>query len=236
VTQEELDALMSGDDLDLEDETAVLDDELSEEELESEPEYKEGSIESDLEKISNSENTSTPPPEPTEDNKVVSQLDSVTRDSEEKATEIFDRLDGISEYISQVEEEAGDLSSLLKENVDLFEKLSNRFDDVEIFKTFLEKNSSAISNVEDIIEKSQMSSDEIMMIMDTMQYQDIHRQKIERVINVMRSLLKYMNTLFGSDIKDEDRVSSAQHIIGDKDSGEVVSNEDIEALLANFGK
>ena len=81
-----------------------------------------------------------------------------------------------------------------------------------------------------------MSSDEIMMIMDTMQYQDIHRQKIERVINVMRSLLRYMNTLFGSDIKDEERVSSAQHIVGDSDTEDVVTNEEIEALLESFGK
>jgi len=228
VTQEELDALMAGDELDLEEETATLEEE---EELSSEEVV---DIDEEIEEISQKETIL--PPTPTDDNKVVSQLDSVTKDSEEKATEIFDRLDGISEYIAKVEEEATDIVTLLNENVELFEKLSSRFDDVELFKTFLEKNSHAIENVEDIIEKSQMSSDEIMMIMDTMQYQDIHRQKIERVINVMRSLLKYMNTLFGSDIKDEDRVSSAQHIIGDKDTGEVVSNEDIEALLESFAK
>jgi len=227
VTQEELDALMAGDDLDFDDDVAVAEDT----ELE-----KVEDIDS-IEILDEDTKAKAPcPPEPTEDNKVVSQLDIVTKDSEEKATEIFDRLDGISEYISTVEEEANDLTSLFKENIELFEKLSTHFDDIEIFKTFLEKNSQALTNVEDIIEKSQMSSDEIMMIMDTMQYQDIHRQKIERVINVMRSLLKYMNTLFGSDIKDEERVSSAQHIIGDKDTGEVVSNEDIEALLESFGK
>jgi len=226
VTQEELDALIAGDELDLEEETATMEEgkKLGEEVV----------VDEKIEKISQKETIL--PPTPTDDNKVVNQLDIVTKDSEEKATEIFDRLDGISEYIAKVEEEATDIVTLLNENVELFEKLSSHFDDVELFKTFFEKNSQAIKNVEDIIEKSQMSSDEIMMIMDTMQYQDIHRQKIERVINVMRSLLRYMNTLFGSDIKDEDRVSSAQHIIGDKDTGEVVSNEDIEALLESFAK
>ena len=214
MTQEELDALMSSEELD-------LDEELLVEERQEEKEEKE---------------ISYYPPEPTEDNKVVSQLDIVTKDSEEKATEIFDRLDGISKYITEVEEGASDLVSLLKENVELFEKLANHFDDVSVFKNYLEKNSIALKEVEGIIEKSQMSSDEIMMIMDTMQYQDIHRQKIERVINVMRSLLRYMNTLFGSDIKDEERVSSAQHIVGDKDTDEIVTNEDIEALLESFGK
>jgi len=54
-----------------------------------------------------------------------------------------------------------------------------------------------------------------MNVMDIMQYQDIHRQKIERVINVMRALSKYMNTLFEGKIDDEKRVASATHIVGD---------------------
>jgi len=71
--------------------------------------------------------------------------------------------------------------------------------------------------------------------MDIMQYQDIHRQKIERVINVMRALSKYMNTLFEGKIDDENRVSSAQHIAGDEHN-DLASTDDIEALLAQFGQ
>jgi chemotaxis regulatin CheY-phosphate phosphatase CheZ len=73
-----------------------------------------------------------------------------------------------------------------------------------------------------------------MSVMDIMQYQDIHRQKIERVINVMRALSKYMNTLFEGKIDDDKRVSSAQHIAGDTHN-DVASTDDIEALLAQFG-
>jgi hypothetical protein len=72
------------------------------------------------------------------------------------------------------------------------------------------------------------------MIMDIMQYQDIHRQKIERVIGVMRALSKYMNSLFDSDIDDQKRATTANHISGD--SYEAVSEDDIEALLENLGK
>jgi hypothetical protein len=74
-----------------------------------------------------------------------------------------------------------------------------------------------------------------MMIMDIMQYQDIHRQKIERVINVMRALSKYMNSLFYSDIDDKSRVSSATYIAGDENTN-VLNEEDIEALIAGFEK
>ena len=216
MTQEELDALM---DSDFEDEVIETIDSKEDDVVEK--------------KIENQDEL---PPEATEDNKIVNQLDQVTQDSEKKATEIFDRLDGISEYIATVEDESTSVISLLEENSELFEKLSAHFEEVETFKTFFEKNKDAISTIEDVVEKSRLSSDEILMIMDTMQYQDIHRQKIERVINVMRSLLRYMNTLFGSAIKDEERVSSAEHIIGDQDSGEVVSSEDIESLLESFGK
>ncbi len=220
MTQEELDALMDGGFE--EEEVAILEEEqVEDKEVEKkEVEYLEENL----------------PPKATKDNKIVNQLDQVSQDSEKKATEIFDKLDGISEYVSTVEEKSNSIISILEENSFLFGKLSSHFDEIETFKTFYEKNNMAIQTVKDIVEKSQMSNDEIMNIMDTMQYQDIHRQKIERVVNVMRSLLKYMNTLFGSDIKDEERVSSAQHIIGDKDSGEVVTAEDIEALLENFGK
>ncbi len=214
MTQEELDALMNQD----------LDVAVIEEESE------------DVIEENEDENEAIIPPKATHDNRVVEQLDTVTRDSEQKASEIFDKLDGISEYISHVENEAENIITILKENSELFEKLLNCFPEVETFKIFYEKNHQALPMVEDIIEKSQMSADEILTIMDTMQYQDIHRQKIERVINIMRSLLRYMNTLFGSEIKDEERVSSAQHIIGDKDNEDVVTPEDIEELLNNFGK
>ena len=228
MTQEELDALMAGDELDLDSDVAVEEDISESDEVEEEV--------LDIEEELSKDESSIMPPAATEDNKVVSQLDTVTKDSEAKATEIFDKLDAMSEFIANVEEESSSLEQTLKDNIEIFQKLSNRFDDVEIFKEFLEKNQNALEKTQDITQKAQMSSDEIMMIMDTMQYQDIHRQKIERVINVMRGLLRYMNTLFGSDIKDEDRVSSAQHIIGDKEDHDVVSNEDIEALLESFGK
>jgi len=77
-------------------------------------------------------------------------------------------------------------------------------------------------------------NDNTMMIMDIMQYQDIHRQKIERVINVMRALSNYMNSLLEGQVDDEKRVSSATHIDGDN-TQDVVNNDDIEALIASFG-
>ncbi|MDX1295623.1 MAG: chemotaxis protein, partial [Sulfurimonadaceae bacterium] len=87
-------------------------------------------------------------------------------------------------------------------------------------------------NLEEML---QNSGDSIMNVMDIMQYQDIHRQKIERVINIMRALSGYLNTLFAGKKDDSERVASATHLPGDMTTEDVVSNDEIEALLASLG-
>ena len=221
MTQEELDALMAGG---FEDDNVAT--------MEEEPIADEAECNTTTPKIDESEL----PPRATENNKIVNQLDSVTKDSEIKATEIFDRLDGINEYLANIDSDSAKIRDVLNSNIELFEKLSSNYESIEIFKKLHENNKEAIKYLDDGVNQSQMSSDEILMIMDTMQFQDIHRQKIERVINVMRSLLKYMNTLFGSEIEDGSRTSSAKYIEGDTDTMELVTNEDIEAMLNSFSK
>jgi hypothetical protein len=235
MTQEELDALMNGD--------IDMDDELSEEEggedeilpdeesSTSDDESREDEPEHFLEE--NIKSATLPLPA-TEENKMVHQLDDVTKESEEKATEIFDIIETISNELMEKEESLSSVLEVLNSNVELFEKLVNKFPDIETFKEQLELNKKAVEDTNETVEILQNSGDSIMNVMDIMQYQDIHRQKIERVINVMRALSKYMNTLFEGKVDDEKRVSSATHIAGDTHN-DVASTEDIEALLAQFG-
>ena len=165
---------------------------------------------------------------------MVHQLDDVTKESEEKASEIFDIIENISNDLMEKEENVQKIVDILNANVKLFRTLTAKFPEVEAFKTQLTKNEKALENTNITLEMLQSSGDSIMSVMDIMQYQDIHRQKIERVINVMRALSKYMNTLFEGKIDDDKRVSSAQHIVGDTHN-DIASNDDIEALLAQFG-
>jgi chemotaxis regulatin CheY-phosphate phosphatase CheZ len=227
MTQEELDALMSGDI-----------DELEGFEEEPEDSYmEEDSVVTQIADVSpkkDSFHDSTPPP-PTDENKMVHQLDDVTKESEEKATQIFDIIDGISNELMEKEEHLNRVIEVLNSNVQLFTTLSAKFPDVQAFKTQLEKNEDALNDADESLQTLQSSGESIMNIMDIMQYQDIHRQKIERVINVMRALSKYMNTLFEGKIADDKRVSSATHISGDTHT-ELASDDDIEALLAQFGQ
>jgi len=229
MTQEELDALMEGG----ADELDALDDEIVEEDI-SELESSESEEDDSLPPGYNHDTAHQWPLPATNENKMVHQLDDVTKESEEKASEIFDIIEGISNELMEKEENLSSVVEILTSNIELFTTLSAKFPDVEVFKTQLEKNEDGLAQTSEAVEVLQNSGDSIMSVMDIMQYQDIHRQKIERVINVMRALSKYMNTLFEGKIDDDKRVSSAQHIAGDTHN-DLASTDDIEALLAQFG-
>lgn len=238
MTQEELDALMNGDiDMDVgfeeaEEAADVSVPETSSEEASDDDHYNQ--IDPDKYRVSAMH--SWPPPPPTDDNKMVHQLDDVTKESEQKASEIFDLIEGISNDLGDGEKNIKTIQAVVKSNVELFSTLSEKFPHIEAFKTQLAENKKISDELKDVLEMLQNGGDTIMNIMDIMQYQDIHRQKIERVINVMRALSTYMNHLFAGKIDDAKRVTSAVHIHGDTTTEDVVSSDDIEALLASFGK
>ena len=92
-----------------------------------------------------------------------------------------------------------------------------------------------IKQINTITDKSNESADAVIQAMDIMQYQDIHRQKIERVVNIMRTLAKYLNAMFDADIDDSKRVGSATYIEGDK-KDDLADSAEIEKLIADLGK
>jgi len=240
MTQEELDALMAGDLDDAEDEgtpAPLHEEEFVEDEVEEEPaSNSEKSHEQIMHEYRPSSTMSWPPPPPTDDHKMVHQLDDVTKDSELKATQVFDKLETVNNFMLSTEDNAKEVIKLIESNIALFDTLVAKFPKIEQFQKALDDNKGMKVRVEDLLMNAQMAEDEIMMTMDIMQYQDIHRQKIERVINVMRALSKYMSALFEGAKDDTKRVSSAVHIHGDETTEDVVSNEDIEALIASLGK
>ena len=245
MTQEELDALMAGgleDDLgDTKDASQEVKEDIDEvaevaEAMSAKADEPQANSSKHGENYRVSADGVWPPPPPTEDHKMVHQLDDVTRDSEEKATQMFDKLETINNFFMDAESDSNSLKDAINSNVELFTTLSEKFPNIAAFSEALEKNNSLLGTIDNIIGNLQMGQDEIMMAMDMMQYQDIHRQKIERVINVMRALSKYMNTLFEGRIDDDKRVGSAVHIAGDTTTENLVSNDDIEALIESLGK
>ena len=242
MTQEELDALMAGDLDDMDDtepaSSMLENEEVAEEEMPSEnvEDENDRNAMQMMHEYRPSSTMSWPPPPPTDDHKMVHQLDDVTKDSEIKATQVFDKLETVNNFMLSTEENAKEVIKLIESNIVLFETLASKFPKIDQFQKALDDNRGMKERVEDLLMNAQMAEDEIMMTMDIMQYQDIHRQKIERVINVMRALSKYMSALFEGSKDDNNRVGSAVHIHGDMTTEDVVSNEDIEALIASLGK
>jgi len=142
--------------------------------------------------------------EVTEDLKLVSQLDLVTKETEENATAVFDILYDIS----------NDLSNM-----------------GEVINKIKQKDISSEEGLEEVEDLLNHSNNVLFEGMSLMQYQDISRQKIERVVNVMRSLIKYLNLLFEGSISDGDRTSSAAHIEGDGLDEELLDDTDLEDLV-----
>jgi len=248
MTQEELDALMAGDlddvQEDAHDEPKIEESDLEEkveeeilcdDTLKEEPTHEE-KTQKMMDEYRASSTMTWPPPPPTDDHKMVHQLDDVTKDSEIKAGQVFDKLEIVNNFMISAEENAKDVIRLIEGNISLFQTLVAKFPKIEQFQVALDENKSMKDKVEDLLMNAQMAEDEIMMAMDIMQYQDIHRQKIERVINVMRALSKYMNALFEGSKDDSKRVGSAVHIHGDETTEDVVTSDDIEALIASLGR
>ncbi|KIM09222.1 MAG: chemotaxis protein [Sulfurovum sp. PC08-66] len=225
MTQEELDAIMSGD----------MDLDAFEEEPAAKPSKgvskRDSSLPDNL-----PDDAHWPPPAPVDDNKMVNQLDDVTRESEEKSTAIFDIIDGIGRDLQQSESTMQEVLVDIQEVIGTLKVLNEKFPRIMTFETHLHQMEATAQKIDAHIDMLQNNGDQVMNAMDIMQYQDIHRQKIERVINVMRALSKYMNTLFSSSKDDTKRVSSATHIHGDTTTEDVMSNDDIEALLSSFGQ
>jgi len=160
--------------------------------------------------------------EVSEEHKIVSQLDEVTKESEEKATELFDIMN--------------DLSSDIMWAMERFESMKTQVEDIK---------SKNIKDIEENIETIEDDLSEVDSLlnhanniifegMSLMQYQDISRQKIERVVNVLRSLIKYLNLLFEGKTSDKERTSSAAHLVGDGTDDLMGNNDDLEDLINSF--
>ncbi len=212
------------------DDSSGLDDESTLEIIDDEGalEQEDDTQEIDLDQVSDA--VMAPPAD--DEHRVVDQLDDVTRESEEKASEVFDKLDEMASISSHITTYGEEQATLIQKNIEIFEKLSLKFTDIETFSIALEENKRLLEQSQVVIEASQKIDGIVAETMNIMQYQDIHRQKIERVVNVMRALSNYMQSLFNSSMDDAKRSTTAVTI----DSSDGVNEEELEALIDSFSK
>ncbi|UTJ05990.1 hypothetical protein [Arcobacter roscoffensis] len=167
------------------------------------------------------------------DTKVVNQLNQVANDSEEKVSQIFDvlslGLDNNNEFRTKV----SDIEDFLVSQDKLLKSLNAKFPNIEVFKQHVQKVEEVNKSLEAM--KTIMNEEDMKIFeaMELMQFNDINRQKIERVMSVIRKLSLYLNNLFEDDYTEQE-IAVAKHIHGDQ--GEVLIGEDLDKLIEEFGK
>ena len=101
---------------------------------------------------------------------------------------------------------------------------------------------SKLDNILDIVSKAQSSvldnadalkqvQESVFDIMTVMQFQDMHQQKIERVINNLVVHLANDDVV----VVSKNHTPSAKHISGDKDTNDLVSDDELAQLIAQMG-
>ena len=167
------------------------------------------------------------------DTKVVSQLSQVANDSEEKVSQIFDVLSLTLDNNSDMRKRVKEYEEFVLSQNKLLSSLSNKFSKIELFKQQLEKVKSFESSLKDLKTSIDEEDMHIFQGMELMQFNDINRQKIERVMSVIRKLSSYLNNLFEDTHQKE--LPVAKHIQGDTDTDDLVG-DDLDKLIAEFNK
>lgn len=174
-------------------------------------------------------------PFPAEKNtKVVHQLSEVASDSEEKASMIFDVLSFILDENNELQKDAKSLDSFISKQILLLESLSKKFPDIKAFQGSLELAQSVQDIPKRIEDRTNEENNKLFEAMELMQFHDINRQKIERVMSVIKKLSNYLNNLFEDETGYSD-IAVAKHISGDNNE-DLVDEQALDDLIAEFAK
>ncbi len=169
------------------------------------------------------------------EHKVVDQLSRVTQDGEAKAGEVFDSISDAVDKLNNIDQQLTQLNTQTMNMMKFVMALQTKFPNIEVIGKKSQDVQLMLTSIETIKNNSNEATNDLFKAMETMQYQDISRQKIERVINVVKKLSEYLNNVFETDSTKPD-VKIAKHIHGDTTDGNVLADEDdIDDLIKEFG-
>jgi len=167
------------------------------------------------------------------ENKVVNQLNEVAADSEQKASQIFDVLSFILDENNEIQNYNKQMSEFIESQIELLDSLSTKFPNINIFTENKEEAKKLVETSKELSSKVDGENNKVFEAMELMQYHDINRQKIERVMAVIRKLNSYLNGIFEDDSNGPE-VQVAKHISGD--DHDTVDADDIESLINEFSE
>lgn len=168
------------------------------------------------------------------DTKVVNQLSQVANDSEEKVSKIFDVLSLALDNNTEIRKNFVEFEKALASQENMLSSLSLKFPNIKLFNEHLEnvqKMNGSLVSLKKIVNDEDNS---IFQAMELMQFNDINRQKIERVMFVIRKLSMYLNNLFEDDDESSKNIAVAKHIHGD--DGDDLVGDDLDKLISDFAK
>ena len=166
------------------------------------------------------------------DTKVVNQLSEVSNDSEEIVSQIFDVLSLTLDNNNVTRSKVKELESYLSSEQELLNSLCAKFPNIEVLNTQKELTNEMFSKLKEIENISSSEDIKIFEAMELIQFKDINKQKIERVMSVIRKLSLYLNNLF-EDTNSSQEIVVTNHIHGDKDHDLI--GDDLDKLINEFG-
>ncbi len=165
---------------------------------------------------------------PDNEHRVIDKLDEINKESEEKVNKLFEYLETVTEKLDETEQLINDIKPYLNKHKEFMEFFVEHFP-----KTVVKNNYEYFKKIIDITNKMEnnISSirNNIFDAMDTLQFQDITRQKIERVISVIKALHDYLNMWFDSSYDDKPRARVAHTIVDEKHKEEI--DKDVDDII-----
>jgi chemotaxis regulatin CheY-phosphate phosphatase CheZ len=121
---------------------------------------------------------------------VISELDTVTSVTERETNKVLDQLDEISRLVSHQQKLVTDMM------------------------THEGAQSAGVQKaIHEVMSASKEIQDKVFEAMDLMQFQDITRQKLERIVYHLRQIHDYIVDLLGSGLKSDTERPSISHTI-----------------------
>ncbi len=158
-----------------------------------------------------------------EEHRVIDKLDEINKESEEKVNKLFEYLERITEELDKTESLINNIKPYMEKHKEFMDFFVEHFS-----KTIVKSNYEYFKNIMEITSNIENSiaiiKDNVFDAMDTLQFQDITRQKIERVISVIKALHDYLNMWFDSSYEDKPRARVAHTIVNEKEKDKIDQN------------
>ncbi len=165
---------------------------------------------------------------PPKEHRVIDRLDEINRESEEKVNKLFGKLESISAEVDEVENLIEDIKPYVNKHKEFMDFFVEHFP-----KTSIKKNYEYFKNIVNILNEIETKvnsiRDNTFDAMDILQFQDITRQKIERVISVIKALHDYLNNWFASDYESVPRARVAHTIVEEHEKEKV--DQEVEEII-----